>query len=415
MSSPLMSGGDLAMSKDGSDIGKAMRQVILRIWNAYGFFALYANIDGIRARFRTDQEHVLDRYILAKTRDLIETVGNRLDVYNIPGAYAVVPSYVDALNNWYIRSRRSAFWSSESTSDKKDAFDTLYTVLTLFCRVLAPMMPLVTERIYTALTGDRSVHLTDWPEVEALPTDADLLHRMDLGRDVCSSVLTLREAHKRRTRLPLKSLTVAHPDADVLKEYRDIIAEAINVKSIVLTEDVGAFGSRDIKVNSKLGARIGPKFKEVLAAQRSRNWAMREDGRIEIAGLILDPQDFELRLRTMEGVVAEPFDSWRGIAVLDTTIYPELQAEGWARDFVRIIQAARKQADLKVTDRIDIAAFVAPELVHALTAHRPYIIGETLALGFDIVSQDVPGGATNVVEDQIDQYPLRVQIKRVDA
>jgi len=257
--------------------------------------------------------------------------------------------------------------------------------------------------------------LTDWPELEALPTDADLLHRMDLGRDVCSSVLTLREAHKRRTRLPLKSLTVAHPDADVLKEYRDIIAEAINVKSIVLTEDVEAFGSRDIKVNSKLGARIGPKFKEVLAAQRSRNWAMREDGRIEIAGLILDPQDFELRLRTMEGVVAEPFDSWRGIAVLDTTIYPELQAEGWARDFVRIIQAARKQADLKVTDRIDIAASVAPELVHALTEHRPYIIGETLALGFDIVSRDVPGDATNVVEDQIDQYPLRVQIKRVDA
>ena len=117
----------------------------------------------------------------------------------------------------------------------------------------------------------------------------------------------------------------------------------------------------------------------------------------------------------MEGVVAEPFDSWRGIVVLDTTIYPELQAEGWARDFVRIIQAARKQADLKVTDRINIAAFVAPELVHALTEHRPYIMGETLALGFDIVSQDVPGDVTNVVEDQIDQYPLRVQIKRVGA
>jgi isoleucyl-tRNA synthetase len=124
---------------------------------------------------------------------------------------------------------------------------------------------------------------------------------MDLGRDVCSSVLALREARKRRTRLPLKSLTVAHSDADVLNEYRDIIAEAINVKSIVFTEDVGAFGSRDIKVNSKLGARIGPKFKELLAAQRSRNWVMREDGRIEIAGLIVDPQDFVLRLRTTIG------------------------------------------------------------------------------------------------------------------
>ena len=180
------------------------------------------------------------------------------------------------------------------------------------------MMPLVTERIYTALTGERSVHLADWPDVKSLPEDQTMMRHMDLGRDVVSSVLTLREAHKRRTRLPLKKLTIAHPDAAKLEQYSDIIADAINVKEVVLTADVASFGSRDIKVNSKLGARIGARFKEVLAAQRARTWVMRADGKVEIAGIILDTHDFELRLQAMEDVVAEPFDAWRGVVVLDT-------------------------------------------------------------------------------------------------
>lgn len=415
MSSPLMSGGDLAMSKDGSDIAKAMRQVILRVWNAYSFFTLYANIDGTTARFRTDQDHVLDRYVLAKARELIANVGDRLDHNDIPGAYGLVPSFVDALNNWYIRSRRSAFWSNEPTADKQDAFDTLYTVLLLFCRTLAPMMPLITERIYTALTGERSVHLTDWPDLDTLPADSTLLHQMDLGRDVCSSVLTLREAHRRRTRLPLKLLTVAHPEADIFEQYREIIAEAINVKDVAFTKDISAFGSRDIKVNSKLGAKIGAKFKEVLAAQRSRNWTMRNDGRVEIAGIILGQEDFELRLQTIEGVVAEPFDSWRGLVVLDIHVYPELQAEGWARDFVRIIQAARKQLGLVVTDRIRISASVAPELMHALMEYSSYIKGETLAVNLALSSGDAANGGIHVVDDEIDRYRVRLHIDRTDA
>jgi isoleucyl-tRNA synthetase len=109
MTSPLMTGGDLTMSLDGSDIAKEMRQVILRIWNAYSFFTLYANIDRVQARFRTDQAHILDRYILGKARQLIADIGARLDIYNLPGAYAAVPGFVDALNNWYVRSRRGIF------------------------------------------------------------------------------------------------------------------------------------------------------------------------------------------------------------------------------------------------------------------------------------------------------------------
>jgi isoleucyl-tRNA synthetase len=411
LSSPLMSGGDLSMYEDGSDIATAMRQVILRIWNAYSFFTLYANIDGIRANFHTDQQHPLDRYILGKMRELAIELGARLDAYNIPGAYAIVSNFVDALNNWYIRNRRPAFWSDQATQDKQDAFDTLYTVLVLFCRTMAPMLPLIAERIYTALTGERSVHLSDWPDAERLPVDRDLSHLMDLARDICSSVMTLREMHRRRTRLPLKKLTVAHLEASRLQPYRDIIGDAINVKNVVFNSDVAAFGSRDIKVNSKLGARIGPKFKEVLAAQRARTWIMRNDGRVEIAGIILDPHDFELRLHTTEELVAEPFDAWRGVVVLDPNIYPELQAEGWARDFVRLVQNTRKQAGLEAVDRINIAASVSPELVHALREHVGYIKHETLAVNVDLAT-DVCRGDVETVEEDIDHHYVRLRIER---
>jgi isoleucyl-tRNA synthetase len=184
LSSPVMTGGDLAMSKDGRDIGKAMRQAILPIWSAYYFFTLYANIDGVTATARTDQTGVLDRYVLAKTRQMIVAVEDRLDHYDVPGAYAAVPTFIEALNNWYIRRSRSRFWVEGAGADKQDAFDALYTVLTLSCRALAPLLPLITERIYTALTGEQSVHVADWPDIAQLPEAANLLRQMDLAREV---------------------------------------------------------------------------------------------------------------------------------------------------------------------------------------------------------------------------------------
>src|SRR5207253_2084730 len=143
---------------------------------------------------RTDQKGVLDRYILAKTREMIASVADRLDRYDVPGAYAAVPPFIEALNNWYIRRSRQRFWAQGAGADKQDAFDTLYTALTLSCRALAPLLPFLAERIYTALTGEESVHLADWPDVAALPREEKLVRQMDLAREVSSAALTLREA-----------------------------------------------------------------------------------------------------------------------------------------------------------------------------------------------------------------------------
>ncbi|MBV8184684.1 MAG: class I tRNA ligase family protein, partial [Hyphomicrobiales bacterium] len=337
-----------------------------------------------------------------KTREMISGVADRLDHYDIPGAYAAVPPFIEALNNWYIRRSRQRFWAEGVGADKQDAFDTLFTALTLTCRALAPLLPFVTERIFTPLTGEKSVHLADWPDLGELPEEAKLVRQMDLAREVCSATLALREARRLRVRLPLRKLIVAHPDAAILAPFKDIIADEVNVKTVELSDDPHAHGTRELKVNPKIGAKIGAKIKEVLPAAKEGRWVERQDGLVEIAGIVLEKPDFEMRLVTKEGVAAEPIARGLGLVVLDTTIDPLLQAEGRARDFVRLVQNARKDAGLSVTDRIALTAKLEDGLAEAIKNHADYVMGETLSIGLDLQSE--PRGRR--VEDEIDGMKL---------
>ena len=184
MASPILRGGDLQIDAEGSGIADVVRLVLNPIWNAFHFFTLYANADGHRATFRTDSTDTLDRYLLAKTRSLVEAVTDALDAYDIAGACNQVNAFLDALNNWYIRRSRERFWAPGSTSsaggdvgsDKADAFDTLYTVLVTLSKVLAPLLPFVAEEIYTSLTDERvraPDRLARCPE--SLPADPELV------------------------------------------------------------------------------------------------------------------------------------------------------------------------------------------------------------------------------------------------
>jgi len=411
VSSPLMHGGDLAMPKDGRGIAQAMRQAILPIWNAFSFFTLYANIDGYKAKARTDQTGVLDRYILAKTRELVERLEDRLDANDLPSAYAVVPGYVDALNNWFIRRSRARFWrdiEGGDLADKHDAYDTLYTVLTTITRALSPLIPFVTERMYKDLTGETSVHLANWPEADSLPAERELVARMDNVRDICAAVMAIRERKSLRTRLPLMTLEIAHAETAALDAYRTLIAEEVNVKEVVFAE--GGVGERELKVNPQIGKRIGAKMKEVMAAQRAGEWTLLDSGNVEIAGIELPPEDFTMRVVTPEGQDAEPFDSGSGLVVLDTRVHPELQKEGLARDFVRLVQQGRKDAGFEVTDRISITtSAVTGDLADALEAHRATVCKETLAL--DLTT----GGTIDSgfrVEANLDDQPVSVSLTK---
>jgi isoleucyl-tRNA synthetase len=380
VASPILAGGDLAVPKDGRPIREALRLVIRPIWNAYSFFCLYANADAIQAEVRNDAHTVLDRYILAKTRTLVEEVTDRMEVYDLPGACAVVSRYIDALNNWYIRRSRARFWKAERDQDKVEAYDTLYTALTVLCRVVSPFLPMIAEDMYKGLTQERSVHLAAWPEPDALPADAALVEDMDRVRDICSAVLSIRESQNLRVRLPLASLTIAGTATERLQPYLHLIQDEVNVKTMHLTDSAEAFGTFELQVNKRIGARIGSAMQQVLAAAHRGEWRRLEEGQVEVGGEILGPEDYSLRLRTPEGIASQALSGSDGVVVLDVNVTPELEQEGLARDLVRLVQMTRKEAALHIADRIELALAVPDEVREAVEAHRDFVCNETLAV-----------------------------------
>ncbi|MGE3173543.1 MAG: isoleucine--tRNA ligase [Planctomycetota bacterium] len=392
MSGPVLRGADLRIDKEGKQIAEIVRLVLNPIWNAYYFFTLYANVDGVTARLRADQTQLLDRYALAKTRGLVEDVQRAMDDYDLAGACAVVVQYLDALNNWYIRRSRARFWGETDAADRQDAFDTLYTCLVTLCRVAAPLLPLLTESVHGGLTGLESVHLQDWPDAATLPADPDLVRRMDLLRDACSQGLMLREERKLRTRLPLAGVTLAGAGAESLREYAPLLQDELNVKAVDFASDFAAYGDVRLHVDAKvLGPKLGPQMKAVLAATRSGDWKVRPDGRAELGGATLDAQDFEQRLQPKPSVAAAALGDGRTMIVLDTEITAALEQEGAARDFVRLVQQARKDAGLHVSDRIALVVAADGAARAAIDAHRGYVAEQVLATAFEF--GEAPDGA----------------------
>jgi isoleucyl-tRNA synthetase len=401
MASPIMRGGDLAISRDGAEFGEVVRLVLNPVWNAWYFLALYGNADGLRGRFRTDQRGVLDRYALAKTRDLVERTTACLEAYDISGACEAVRGYLEALNNWYIRRSRERFWSADHDDHKRDAYDTLHTCLVTWCKVAAPLLPFLCEELYRGLRGasdPESVHLCDWPDAAAFPSDPELVSRMDRVRDVCSIALGLREAERLRVRLPLAELTVAGEGAQDLAPYTDLIRDEVNVKAVAFTNEVDRFGRFDLKVDARrVGPRLGKDMKAVMTASKTAAWTLRDDGRVELAGHVLEPvaeggAEFELVLKPLDdaGAVA-PLPAGAGLVALDTNVTPELEREGLARDLVRLVQQARKDADLAVSDHIRLDVVGDDVVLDAVKAHRAFVLEQALVdeLGFAIDGDEV--------------------------
>lgn len=372
MSSPVLRGGDALVSETG--IRDAVRQVLLPLWNVYYFFTLYANASGYQARSRADSGNVLDRYILAKTRTLVETVTAQMDAYDVSSACGTVRSYLDALTNWYVRRSRDRFWAEDT-----DAFDTLYTVLETVSRVIAPLAPLTAEEVWRGLTNGRSVHLADFPVVTDFPADDDLVSAMDSVRDVCSAALSLRKAHGLRVRLPLPSLTVAFGQASELEPFKDLIADEVNVKEVVLSEDRSAYCEQVLTVVPRvLGPRLGGAVQQVIKAVKAGEWSL-VDGLPTAAGVTLQEGEFELKLVAADASHSAALPGDAGVVVLDTTVTPELEAEGVARDVIRVVQQARREAGLEVTDRIDLVVSGSSVIDAAVRAHEEFVKGETLA------------------------------------
>jgi isoleucyl-tRNA synthetase len=371
MASPILRGGNLVVTEQG--IREGVRQAILPLWNTWYFLSLYAGRRGVR---RTDSSHVLDRYVLARTAALVDELTAALDVYDIAGACERLRDHAEALTNWYVRRSRDRFWSGND-----DAIDTLHTVLEVTCRAAAPLLPLTTEKIWQGLTGERSVHLADWPASDELPHDDALVTAMEKAREVASAALSLRKARGLRVRLPLARLTVAAVDAETLAPFADLLRDEVNVKDVVLTTDVAAHGRFEVAVNARAcGPRLGGDTQKVIRAVKSGEWARGDDGTVTAAGIELLAGEFTEKLVAADPDSTTALPGSTGLVVLDTVITPELAAEGTARDVVRVVQQARRDAGLDVADRITLTLDGPQPVLDAARAHEAFVAGEVLAV-----------------------------------
>ena len=385
MSSPILRGGNLVVTEQG--IREAVRQALLPLWNSWYFLSLYANAAGIAGRWRTESQHVLDRYVLAKLHDLVVDVTARMDRYDIAGACDSVRGFCDVLTNWYVRRSRDRFWAGQ-----RDAIDTLHTVLEVTCRVAAPLLPLTTEVVWRGLTGQRSVHLTAWPnpaephgsaELSAA-ADSDLVAAMDRVRQVVSAALSVRKSRGLRVRQPLPTLTVAAPDAAVLVPFTDLIRDEVNVRSVTLTEDVAAHGRFELTVNARAcGPRLGGDTQKVIRAVKAGAWERGPDGVVTAGGIPLLAGEYTERLVAADASESAALPAGSGLVVLDTEVSAELAAEGIARDLVRVVQQARKQAALDVSDRIALTVDAPETVLAAAQEYEELIAGEALARRVD--------------------------------
>ncbi len=387
ISSPVLNGGDLLVPKEGREIASVQREAIAPLLNAYAFFSLYANLETRAPQLVQSADDPLDLYILTKTGELADRVGAALDAYDIPKATRETVSYFDALTNWYIRRSRARFWGAQEDASKHAAFDTLYTVLVQATRICAPLLPIISEKLYKALTGERSVHLTDWPAAQEFPADHDLVRAMDLVREACSAALAVRERSRLRVRLPLKTLTVVHAESAGLAPFKSLIADEINVREVALSTDLDAYGAVQLRPDPKIGKRLGKAMRDVMGAVKRGDFTLNPDGTASVGGQTLAANEFLLAMVTEEGSAAEPF-AGTGAVVVDISVDQDQEREGLARDLIRAVQTARKDADLEVSDRITLGVEGGARVTAAIEAHGEFIKSEVLALSLSTAAGD---------------------------
>ncbi len=412
LSSPILRGGTMSVTEQG--IREGVRQLLLPLWNTYYFFTLYANASNYEAKFDLSSEDVLDRYLVAKTREMVAGVGADLNSFDTFGASARLRDFADVLTNWYVRRSRARFWDAD-----KAAFDTLFSVLEITTRVAAPLLPLITEEIFRGLTGMRSVHLTQWPDYEGLTRDDELVLAMDKVRAISSVALSLRKASGLRVRLPLAKLTVVTESSSALSSFTSIIADELNVKDVKLVElsldSTTEFGViKKLNVNSRaLGPRIGKEVQNVIAASKSGNWS--EVGQSVICGGVeLIEGEYEIELVADVSNSSESVDligilPGGGFVLLDSAVTAELAAEGIARDVIRAVQQARKDADFDVSDRIKLVVTSSQSVLDAIKAHEDLVKSETLTLELELAIGDVAGEGVTVGDD----LPIGVVVKKL--
>ncbi len=421
MSSPASHAEDLRFSEGG--VKEVIRSVLLPLWNAYSFLVTYARADQWEpTQFKGESldhlENDLDRWIISRLQSLVKNVEEKMEVYHL---YEVVPQvigFIDDLTNWYIRLNRRRFWGEEKTADKEAAYATLYSTILEFSKILAPILPFITEEIYQNLRvknkSPDSVHLCAYPEQKQGRIFQELEVQMALIQNVVSMGRNARNTNKLKTRQPLRELLVItkNPeDKKAIEKYREIISTELNMKKVSFTSDEAKWVSFSAKPNAKiLGPRLGQKMKSI--SQKIRELTpeavekLESDGFLEMEGEKVFPAEVILdRQPKQEGVI----QTMGSITVwIDTKLDLGLIQEGQARELVNRIQKLRKDLNFEVVDRINVAFETSEELQQAFQIHRGYIMSEVLAAEFAPKTK-----AAWSAEQEIDGVALKLVIEKV--
>jgi len=403
-----------------------VRTVMLPLWNTYSFFTTYAQADGLTMADIEDapaanERPETDRWILSVLQSLVAEVNTKMEGYYL---YDVVPptiGFIDDLTNWYVRRSRRRFWrtKTEDDADKLAAFATLYEVLVTFSKVLAPVLPFITERLYQGLVVERgidapdSVHHCDFPQADEELIDVGLEEAMQVVRRVVTAARALRSRQSIGIRQPLSKLTVLtrSPVAiEAIEAHVALISDELNVKEVVTSTEEGALVELSGKANFKtLGPRFGADVKHIDAAiaalGSSTLEAFIEEGMVEVAGHVLGAGDVVISRNPRDGVVVGS-DGELSVA-LDVVLNDQLISEGLARDVVSKVQALRRNSGLDVSDRISLVWSTEDEdLAKAIHEFATFIAAETLSLSIE------QSGAAPI-EERIGDRQIKLGVKKV--
>ncbi len=415
--SPVVRAEPLKFSEAG--LKEIVRTVVLPLWNSLSFFTTYASADGFDPRTAKPRPLAarpeIDRWIISVMQSLIRDVNHEMEAYRL---YSVVPrlvKFIDDLTNWYIRSSRARFWKSDDAQDQTDAYATLYTVLVTFAKVLAPFMPFITEEVYQRLVrhvdpqAPASIHWCDYPQVDGQAIDAQLEDDIAIVRRVVTLGRKLREDHKLKVRQPLALLTVVSREPGVrgaAERHARTLRDELNVKAVAVSADEASFVAVSCKPNFlELRKRCGAKLKDIGAVLAT--WGHAEVAQLE-AGEVLEVVGEQIRLADVmleRKPVGDAVTASHGAvtAALDPALTDDLIAEGHAREFTSVLQQARKDAGLDISDRVSITWSSSDgELAAALKRHTELIAGEVLALSFTPHSS----GASAAIEAQVNGKPV---------
>ncbi|MBE6349865.1 MAG: isoleucine--tRNA ligase [Spirochaetaceae bacterium] len=402
MHSAVVKADDLKYSDDG--VRDVLKGILIPLWNSYSFFVTYANIDKIEATGTAFDEKLpnnpLDRWLLSITQKLIVDVTEAMDVYDLSRAIDPIVSYIDQVNNWYIRRSRRRFWKSENDSDKTEAYESLYIALKTFAQVAAPFIPFITETMWQNLRNDSdalSVHLSDYPKYNEAFRDTALEFKMDTVQKAVSMGRSLRYQFNLKIRQPLKSVefvTRNPEERTVLLEMEESIREELNVKKVVFHEREDELVEYRAKANFRtLGKELGPLMKSasaVIAELDQQSIQSLLEGAtlsIDVEGTSVELNQDKILVERLEKANLKVVNEGTLTVALDAEITEELQREGYVRDLIRGIQNLRKETGLDVTDRIILTLSGNEILKKSYEQFVSFIKSETLTVSVNWVDE----------------------------